>query len=40
MPAAITDDCLHPHKSDMDVLKLYCIKNSAVGCAVPRLVQL
>lgn len=38
MPAAITDDCLHPHKSDMDILKLYSIENTMVFCAVPLLV--
>lgn len=38
MPAAITDDCLHPHKSDMDILKLYNMENSMVVCAVPILV--
>lgn len=38
MPAAITDDCLHPHKSDMDILKLYSIETTMVVCAVPLLV--
>lgn len=31
MPAAITDDCLHPHKSGMDILKLYSIENHYGG---------
>lgn len=38
MPAAITDDCLHPHKSDRDILKLYSIENSMAICAVTILV--
>lgn len=28
MPAATMDDCLHPHSSDVDVLRQYSIGNS------------
>lgn len=27
MPAAITDDCLHPRKSNLHVLKQYSVEN-------------
>lgn len=30
MPAAITDDCLHPRKSNVDIFKQYSTESSKI----------